>query len=288
MLLADKTNAGEHVLNIVGFQFDDLSLDLARLGARIVIEGLAMSTTNTKDALVGVNLVAEINIIDLIGVSLVHITSENKVKHVFWGEDAELVKNSQELALGDVTALSDIEVLELRLQMNAAVKNCCSIVLKIGLNLILLFLGALQVLTSGSESVLASDWLNGRLRFLINTLGGKSKVNNGAEFGIAEVSVHVVSLSKRCELSLSKREVKHGENGAELRHGDLALAELIEVTEELLNSYALHNHQSLKTLLNIIRIIGNVNCSLQVSILKNINVLGGSGVEIAGRLGSGA
>lgn len=172
--------------------------------------------------------------------------------------------------------------------MNAAVKNCSSVVLEVGLNLVFLFLGALQVLTSSSKSILASDWLNGRLRFLINTLGGKSKVNNGAEFGIAEVSVQVVSLSKRCELSLSKREVKHGENGAELRHGDLALAELIEVTEELLDSYTLHNHQSLKTLLNIIRIIGNVNCSLQVSILKNINVLGRSGVEIAGRLGSGA
>jgi hypothetical protein len=77
VLLAEKTDAGEHVLNIVGLKFDDLSLDLARLGARIVIEGLAMSATNTKDALVSINLVAEINIVDLVGVTLVHITSED-------------------------------------------------------------------------------------------------------------------------------------------------------------------------------------------------------------------
>ena len=169
--------------------------------------------------------------------------------------------------------------------MDAAVKDSSSVLLKVVLNLFFLPLRALQVLTSGSKGILTSDWFNGRFGFLINPLSGKSKVNSGAEFSICEMSIKVVSLSQRSELGFGESKVEHGEDGAELGNGDLALAELVEVTEKLLNSHALHNHLGLETLLNIIGVVSNMNSGLQVPVLEHVDLLGGSREEVAGRLG---
>jgi len=56
------------------------------------------------------------------------------------------------------------------------------------------------------------------------------------------MSINVVSLSERCELSLCEREVKHREHGAELRDSDLTLTEFVKVAEELLDSHTFHNN----------------------------------------------
>ena len=97
-----------------------------------------MGATNTKDTLVSINFIAEINIVDFVRISLVHVTSENKVKDSLGGKDTELVEDSEELTLCHVSTLGDIEVLELRLQMDAAVKDSCSVLMEVVLNLFLL------------------------------------------------------------------------------------------------------------------------------------------------------
>lgn len=119
-----------------------------------------MGAADSENTLMGIYFVAEVYIVHLISVTLVHVTSEDKVKDCLWGKDTQLSKNTEELALGYVTALGNIEVLELGLQVDAAVKNGCSVVLKILLNLLLFLLGAFQVLASSSNSILASDRLN--------------------------------------------------------------------------------------------------------------------------------
>lgn len=138
VLLAEEADAGEHIIHIIGLQLNDLSLNLARLSAGVVIEGLAMGATNTKDTLVSINFIAEINIVDFVRITLVHVTSENKVKDSLGGKDTELVEDSEELTLCHVSTLGDIEVLELRLQMDAAVKDSCSVFMEVVLNLLLL------------------------------------------------------------------------------------------------------------------------------------------------------
>jgi hypothetical protein len=138
VLLAEETDAGEHIIHIIGLQLNDLSLNLARLSAGVVIEGLAMGATNTKDTLVSINFIAEVNIVDFVRIPLVHVTSENKVKDSLGGKDTELVEDSEELTLCHVSTLGDIEVLELRLQMDAAVKDSCSVFMEVVLNLLLL------------------------------------------------------------------------------------------------------------------------------------------------------
>ena len=75
VLLAEEADAGEYIIHIIGLQLNDLSLNLARLSAGVVIERLTMGATNTKDTLMSINFIAEINIIDFVSVSLVHVTS---------------------------------------------------------------------------------------------------------------------------------------------------------------------------------------------------------------------
>ena len=177
-------------------ELDNFSLNLARLSSGIVVKGLTVSAVYSKNTLMSIYFVAKVYIVDLISVTFVHITSEDKVENSLWGKDTQLGKNTEELALGDVTALGNIKVLELGLQVDTTVKNCCPIVLKILFNLIFLLLGAFQVLASCSNSILASDWLNRCNWILIDTLLCESEIDGCAELGICKLSINVVSLSE--------------------------------------------------------------------------------------------
>ena len=97
-----------------------------------------MGAADSENTLMGIYFVAEVYIVHLISVTLVHVTSENKVKDSLGGKDTELVEDSEELTLCHVSTLGDIEVLELRLQMDAAVKDSCSVFMEVVLNLLLL------------------------------------------------------------------------------------------------------------------------------------------------------
>jgi len=121
LLFAEETDTGKHIFNIIRLEFDNLSLNLARLGPGVVVEGLAMGATNSENTLMGIYFVAEVYIVNLISVTLVHVTSEDKVEDCLWGEDTQLSKDTEELTLGDMTTLGNIEVLELGLQVDATV-----------------------------------------------------------------------------------------------------------------------------------------------------------------------
>jgi hypothetical protein len=58
-------------------EFDNLSLDLTRLGSGVVVEGLAMGAADSENTLMGINFVAEVYIVNFISVTLVHVTSED-------------------------------------------------------------------------------------------------------------------------------------------------------------------------------------------------------------------
>ena len=137
LLLAEHADAGEHVVHVVGSQLNEVRFDLAWLSAGVVVKRLVVGTANTEHALVSVNVIAEVDIVNLFGVSFVHVALGDQSKDVFRGEDAELSKHSEELALAHMTALGNVEVLELGLQVDAAVLDCSAILRDEGLNLVL-------------------------------------------------------------------------------------------------------------------------------------------------------
>ena len=150
-----------------------------------------------------------------------------------------------------MTTLCDIKILELRLQVNATVLNDSSVLIQILPNLVLFFLSAFQIFASCSNCVILSYWLYRGSWILIDALLSESQVDCVAECRVAKMTVFIVLLSKRLELSFGEREIEHGEDSTELRNSDLALAELIEITEEFLNSHSFHDNEGLEAGLNI-------------------------------------
>lgn len=76
-------------------------------------------TADTEEFLASINVLAEINIVDLINVTLVHVTTENFLGDGVRGGNAERVNHAQELLLSDVAVLGAVEILEDRLQHDA-------------------------------------------------------------------------------------------------------------------------------------------------------------------------
>jgi len=98
-----------------------------------------MGSSHSKDTFMGINFIAEVNIVYFISVSLVHISLADESKNIFRGKYSKLSKHSQELVLCDMAVICYIEILELGLQMNSSIKNCGSVLLDESLNQSLFF-----------------------------------------------------------------------------------------------------------------------------------------------------
>ena len=59
-----------------------------------------------------------------------------------------------------MTAFSDIEVLELRLQVDAAICDNCPVLIQVLQDLLLFLSSAFQVFASGGNSIVLSNWLH--------------------------------------------------------------------------------------------------------------------------------
>jgi hypothetical protein len=119
-----------------------------------------MIASHPEYDLMRVNFIAEVNIVNFISVTLIHIASKDQVEDAFRSEDAELSEDSQKLALGDMTALGDVKVLELGLQMDAAVRDHSPVLIKILNDLVLLICCPIQILSSRWHRVILCDRLN--------------------------------------------------------------------------------------------------------------------------------
>lgn len=77
------------------------------------------------------------------------------------------------------------------------------------MELLLLFLSALEVLASCSIGVLLGHWLDRGVRVLVDALCGEGRVDNMGKLGIVEPTLDVVLLSKGFELLVCEVEVEH-------------------------------------------------------------------------------
>ena len=135
--------------------------------------------------------------------------------------------------------------------MNTSILDDSPIFLQI-LEDLLLFIGStVQIFAPCRYSVVLGNRLHRNSRILIDSLLSESKVDVVAESRVAEMAIFVIFVSEGLEFGLGKSEVEHGEHCAELRHSDLALAELVKISEELFYSDSLHDNLCLKALLDV-------------------------------------
>lgn len=257
LLLGEQTNACDHVVNIVRVVPHDLSLALASLGLREVVGAVVESLIDTEELCRAIDVLTKVDIIDLIDVTLVHVSAENPVDNGVRSRDSELVQRSQELVFCHMAVLRDVEVLEDWLQVNAVVLNSSTVLFKNVVNFMIV-IDACKVLATSEKGVILSDWSNARSGSLVNALDCEGCVDVCDEVNVAEEALWVTSLvllGQCLELVVCQVKVHGGENRLELVASHTSLSQLVEVSEELFNSDAFHDYECLDALLDVRRVV---------------------------------
>ena len=210
-LLTDSRN---NIFAVIRDVANNFSLADASLGLWVIVEAVVEALVNSEKLVTAVNVFAEVNIVDLVDISLVHVAAEEALHNWLRGIDAEQVKHAKELILCDVAVASNVVVLENWLQVDALVLHLGLVLLKDLFDL-LLHGRTCKVLASSKKSVILSDGGNASGGSLVDALNSESSVDVLAEVDVAEEALRVrgfVLLGQGLELIVSEGEVHGGED----------------------------------------------------------------------------
>lgn len=269
------SNASENILNVYGSISNNLSLAHSWASLCEVVEAVVVSLSDSEKSFGTIDLVTEIRVVNLVNVSLIHVTSEDSLSDVLGCSDFEQIENTEELNLCNVTVFSAVEILEHWLKVDAADLDGSSVLIKDSAEF-LFSVSTLEILAAGKQSVILSDSGNTYCRGLVDSRGGKCLVNASGEINVVEELLGVVGLisgSKGFVLCIGEVKVELAQDREELALGHVTLTQLIEILEELFDTNALHNNKRTKTVLDIARVTGNVNTRLLVTIVNHIDVI---------------
>ena len=269
---------GDYVVHVVGLVLLDVDASGSWPGLWIVVEGVVVTAAHLEEGVGGVDIFAEIIVIDFVNISFVHVGLQEDVEDVFRRADAELAECPEELVLGHMLVRGDVKVLEHGLQMDPLDPDGLPVLGEDAFDHLLLLRGEMQVLAAGWHGVVDSDWGNCRHWIFLDTVGGESRVDAGAEVLVVD---HVLWIMRSLVLGrqgsefFSRQvEVEHGEDLLELILRHLASSKLVEIEEELLYSHPLHYDGCLQAFLNVFWVIGRVHSLLQESIVDHIQAFG--------------
>lgn len=258
LLLADLSQLGNDVLDVVRLVLLDVVARDSGSGLRVVVERMVEATANLEQVIRRVNVLAEVVVVDLIDVTLVHVGLGEHVEDVLARGNAEQAKSAQELVLGNVLVLRDVEVHEHGLQVDSLDPNGLSVLVKNALQHLLLLIVEVKVLASGKHSGIIGNGRNLGLRILLNAVSSESLVDARAEVLVVDHELGVIRLvlaGEGHELLGGQVEVEHGQDLLKLVLGDLTSAKLVEIEEEFFDTHSLHNDGRSQSIFNVIRVV---------------------------------
>lgn len=135
LLFAALSKLGDNILNIIWDVLLNIDTSNSWSSFWVVVEGVVEVSTDSEELLWGVNIIAEIEVVDLIDVTLIHVSFAEGVQDLLGGADTKLTESSQELMFGNMLVLSNIEILEHWLQVDSLDSNGLSILFKDVVNL---------------------------------------------------------------------------------------------------------------------------------------------------------
>ena len=121
------SNSSNDVLNVLWLVLQNVSFNWLWLSFWVVVVTVVEVSSHSEHLLWGVNVVAEVDIVNLVNITLVHVSLQKAVHEFVWNADSQLSQHSHELHFGNVTVSCDVEILELRLQVESLVVDCNSI-----------------------------------------------------------------------------------------------------------------------------------------------------------------
>lgn len=187
-----------------------------------------------------------------------------------------------------MTVLGDVVVLEARLEVDALVLDSSSVFLKNLLDLWVV-VSLVEVLSASQKSVVGSDgWYTGR-GSLVDALDSEGLIHVVTECCVPEEALGIISLvllGESLELIVGQSEVELRQDRFKLWAGNAALAKLVKVLEEVSDSHTLHDDGSLESILNVRRIVRDVNVGLHEAVVDHINLSSVFSEESADLLGT--
>ena len=253
LLRALGTNAGNHIIDVIGTVADDLGLADTSLCLGDVVSAVVNTLTNSEKLFSTINILAEVNVVALVNITLVHVSTEEALNNVLRSSDAKKVEHSEELVLGHMTISGDVVVLEHGLQVNALGLDCVAVLVEDLLNFSLVLMAS-EILAAGKKSVVLGDSSNVGGGSLIDASDSEGSVDVCNKCLVSKESLGVrclVLLGESLELVVGESKVHGGQDGLELGASDSSLSKLIEISEELLDTDALHHNGSLESVLDV-------------------------------------
>ncbi len=273
-MLAEATDTGQDIIDVLGGVAHDLSVADASLSLRVVVCAVVEALRDSEELIRAIDVLTEVDVVDLVNVTFVHVTSQDELSDALRSSDSEKVEDTEELGLGHMTVLGDVVVLEARLQVDALVLHS-SLVLFEDLLDLRVAVSLVKVLAAGEQSVVGCYSGDTSCRGLVDTLNSESSVHVVTEGSVLEEALRVISLillGESLELVVGQGEVKLREDRFELWASDAALAKLVKVLEEVTDSDALHDDGSFQSILNVIRVVGDVNVRLHEAVVDHIDL----------------
>ena len=192
LLFADLSELGDNIIDIIWDILLNVDTSNSWSSFWIVVEGVVEVPADSEELFWRVNVVAEIEVVDLIDVTLVHVSFAESVQDALGGANSKLSESSKELMLGDMLVLSDVEVLEHRLKVDSLDSDGLSVLFKDVVDLSLLLGGDVEVLSSSWNCGFDGYWSNRCCWLLLNAISGEDAVDIVAELMVVD---HVLSIS---------------------------------------------------------------------------------------------
>lgn len=112
LFLAALSKLGNNIFNIIWDILLNIDTCNSWSSLWIVVEGVVEVSTDSEELLRGVNIITEIEVVDLIDVTLIHVSFAKGVQDWLGSANTKLTESSQELMFGNMLVLSNIEILE--------------------------------------------------------------------------------------------------------------------------------------------------------------------------------
>ena len=102
LLFAALSKLGDNILNIIWDVLLNIDTCNSWSSFWVVVKGVVEVSANSEELLWGVNIIAEIEVVDLIDVTLIHVSFAEGVQDLLGGADTKLTESSQELMFGNM------------------------------------------------------------------------------------------------------------------------------------------------------------------------------------------
>lgn len=198
----------------------------------------------------------EIVVVDFVEVSLISEPFQDKVQRFRVRKQVELVQDTKELILGDVSLFGDVEVFKVGFDQHSFVLDRYPVFQENVVQLSLFLLGHSKIVTPGWKGCGFIKLGDLTKRILIDSLEGEDGIDTLTELIVVHMSiwyvVYLIVVDQDVDFLLTEVEIINMQDSLELSLCHNAFSEGIIILKEFSNTDSFHHYLPLDFLLHLI------------------------------------